>query len=161
MSLKNYELTNYEKLVEDLINGLLESSYRGRCTIHAGEASYGGWEVKITPNNPKAAKIHIHDIDSNTIYLTVDEAYNMEFFVNEEEYEKGLPDFNAHLLAILQGRVKGYHVKDKRDYMKYTYLKTVIEFEIQNTIIPWCRNVIFRSWFIKRKDVVEQTFESY
>lgn len=160
MSLKGYKLTNYEKSVEDLINGLFEP-YRGRYSIHAGEASYGGWEAEIVPTNSKAAKIHIHDIDSNTIYLTVDDTYNMEFFVNEEEYKQGLPDFKAHLAAILLGKVKGYHVRDKRDYLKYTYLKTVIEFEIENTIIPWCRNVIFRSWFIKRKDVVEQTFESY
>lgn len=160
MKKSSYTLTKYENIVMDTISDVLKT-HRGLYSIETGESSHGGWEAEIIPKNSKAAKLYISDIDSNTIYLAVDDTYFMEFFVNEKEYKKGLPDFKAHLLSALSGRIVGYHVKNKRDYVKHTYLKTVIEFNIKGEITPWCRNVIFQSRFKKRKDVVVQSFETY
>lgn len=160
MKKSTYTLTKYENIVEDIIADVLEA-YRGLYSIEASESSHGGWEAEIVPINPKAAKIYISDIDDSTIYTAIDDTYFLEFHLNKTDYEKGLSDFRLHIQAALCGDIVGYHVKNMRDFASNPYMKTVLDFEIKNSVIPHSRNVLFRKIFIKRNDVVKQNFESY
>lgn len=154
------KLTEYEKIVKKTVEDLLKP-YNGRFSIDNSGASNSNWQTEITPTNPKAAKMYISDVGSGTIYMAVDDVYFLEFYPSDDEFKNGLPDFTSHCRAILSGKLTGYHVKHKRDFTKSPYMKTVLHFDMNGTIVPHSRNVIFRKRFIKRKDVIKQDFEGY
>jgi len=154
------ELTEHEEIVKRTVNNVLKP-YSGRYSIESGESSHGGWEVEIVPKNPKAAKIYISDIDSHIIYMAVDDMFFVEFYPEKNDYQDGLQDLKAHIIAAVGGKIKGYHIRHKTDFTKQAYMKTVIEFELEDTITPWSRNVIFRNHFKKRKDIIERQYEPY
>lgn len=152
--------SEYERKVKAAINDIT-ASFKAYLNIKESYSADVGWTWSISPKNPRAADIYVYGVNENTINLAVDNLYWLELFVDEEEYQNDTPYFSQHLSAILKGKVKGWHVKGKRDLEELS-LKTVLEIETDGSKpYQWSGNVIFVKRFKARDDTIAQSFESY
>jgi len=152
------ELSEYEKMVEAAIYEVAEP-YKSRLKISREDAELG-FEWKIVPTNSKAADITVYGVDEVTINMSVDHIYWLEIFMKKNKWDQDIEYFKKHLLAIMQGKIKGWYRKATLSNQWRDKTLLVVDTGIGKPH-EWSGNILFTGAFKKKPGVIKKEYESY